>query len=209
MPGLVESPFKAWETYCVIVGSSAAALAGLQFVVLTLIGESRAVRGGAETIAAFGSPTVVHFCAALLISAIMTAPWPAPWPGGVAIATTGLLGLAYSSVVFKRARRQQGYVPVTEDWVWHVILPTLAYGTLFFAGVVIERGPAGALYFVGGAMLLLVFIGIHNAWDTVTYVIAQGLRAAEKEREDAMAARAPTVPTSPVTSISPSRPPSP
>ncbi len=45
---VVESPLKAWETYCVIVGSSAAALTGLQFVVLTLVAQSQAVRGSSE-----------------------------------------------------------------------------------------------------------------------------------------------------------------
>ncbi len=34
-------PLRAWETFYVIVGSSAAALTGLQFVVIALIAESR------------------------------------------------------------------------------------------------------------------------------------------------------------------------
>jgi len=29
---------------------------------------------------------------------------------------------------------------------------------------------AGALFTVGGMSLLLLLIGIHNAWDTVTYI---------------------------------------
>jgi hypothetical protein len=30
------------------------------------------------------------------------------------------------------------------------------------------------LFGVGAAALLLLFVGIHNAWDAATYVIAQG-----------------------------------
>ena len=71
------APFtpQAWESFYVIVGSSAGALTGLQFVVLTLITEAGMIRGTGETLAAFGSPNVVHFCAALLVSAILSAPW--------------------------------------------------------------------------------------------------------------------------------------
>ena len=38
------SPFAAWENFYVIVGSSAAALTGLQFVVVTLGAEARSMR---------------------------------------------------------------------------------------------------------------------------------------------------------------------
>src|SRR5262245_38998679 len=68
------APFAEWESFYVIVGSSAAALTGLQFVVLTLIADS-AVGASAAEVAAFGTPTVVHFSAVLLMSAILSAPW--------------------------------------------------------------------------------------------------------------------------------------
>jgi len=95
---------QAWEGFYVIVGSSAGALIGLQFVVLTLIGE---------------------------------------------------------------------------------------------AGIQLPRGSTDVLFIVGGAALLLVFIGIHNAWDTVTYVT---LERAREHREKAAASRAagrPPAPASP------------
>jgi hypothetical protein len=64
-------PVAAWDNFYVIVGSSAAALTGLQFVVIALGAEARAIRG--QTIGAFGTPTIVHFCAVLLVSAILSA----------------------------------------------------------------------------------------------------------------------------------------
>jgi hypothetical protein len=161
---------RDWDSFFVIVGSSAGALTGLQFVVLTLIADSAAATRNPESIAAFGSPNVVHFCAALLISAIFSVPWHGLGPPAVATTITGALGVAYSIVVLRRARRQQGYQPVLEDWIWHAVLPTLAYATLLFAGLTIRHDTDDALIEIGGAALLLVFIGIHNAWDTVTYV---------------------------------------
>ena|SRR6266536_4124051 len=60
-----RSPLVAWESFYVIVGSSGAALTGLQFVVMALIAESSRRSSGRE-ISAFGTPTVIHFCAVLL-----------------------------------------------------------------------------------------------------------------------------------------------
>src|SRR3989440_3339175 len=84
------SPFAAWENFYVIVGSSAAALTGLQFVVVVLGAEARSI--GPE-VGAFGTPTVVHFCAALLISAILSAPWRAVSNAGLALDAVGVAGV--------------------------------------------------------------------------------------------------------------------
>lgn len=167
---------QAWENFYIIVGSSAGALTGLQFVVLTLITESGALRGSGETLAAFGSPNVVHFCAALLVSAIFSAPWQGLGPPGIAAAICGVGGFVYSVVVLRRAMRQRDYKPVLEDWIWHATLPMVAYAALVGGGLQLRRDPADMPYFIGGAALLLVFIGIHNAWDTVTYITMERAR---------------------------------
>ena len=179
------TPFttRAWESFYVIVGSSAGALTGLQFVVLTLITEAGMVRGAGETLSAFGSPNVVHFCAALLVSAILSAPWHGLGPPGVAVAVAGVCGFVYSIAVLRRALRQRAYKPVLEDWIWHAALPLVAYAALVHAGIQLARASADTLYIVGGSTLLLVFIGIHNAWDTVTYVTLE--RARERKAEEA------------------------
>ena len=167
MDETVTSALQAWESFYVIVGSSAGALTGLQFVVLTLISESGILRGSGEALSAFSSPNVVHFCAALLVSAIFSVPWHGLGPPGTAVALCGACGSLYSVSVLRRARRQRDYKPVFEDWAWHTALPMLAYAALVLAGLQLSRvyGP----FVAGGAALLLVFIGIHNAWDTVTY----------------------------------------
>ncbi|TMQ74140.1 MAG: hypothetical protein E6K81_01035 [Candidatus Eisenbacteria bacterium] len=181
------APFtpQAWGNFYVIVGSSAGALTGLQFVVLTLITEAGMLRGAGDTLAAFASPNVVHFCTALLVSAIFSAPWDGLGPPGVAVAIVGVCGFIYSVAVLRRAMRQRDYKPVLEDWTWHAALPMLAYAALVHAGTQLARGSTDTLYIVGGATLLLVFIGIHNAWDTVAYVTLERARA-----ERAKAARA-------------------
>jgi hypothetical protein len=59
-----------WQNFYVIVGSSAGALIGLQFVVLTLIAALPIGRGTAQVGAAFSTPNVVHFGAVLLLAGI-------------------------------------------------------------------------------------------------------------------------------------------
>ena len=164
-----RSSLAAWESFYVIVGSSAGVLTGLQFVVMALIAESR-TRSSSREVAAFGTPTIVHFCAALLIAAILSAPWPALTFAGIAVGACGAAGVLYVCLVIRRARRTSNYRPVMEDWVWHTILPLLAYGGLLVAGADLPGHPSAALFAVAVSSLVLVFIGIHNSWDTVTYV---------------------------------------
>jgi hypothetical protein len=158
-----------WESFYVIVGSSAAALTGLQFVVIALAAELRP-RSSSDQIDAFATPSIVHFCVALLTSATLSAPWRGLGSPAIAIGLTGLAGVLYEAIVIRRTRRQTGYQPVFEDWLWHACLPLIAYASLVGAAVAIPSYAESALFVVAAASLLLVFIGIHNAWDTVIFI---------------------------------------
>ena len=176
------STLNAWDNFYVIIGSAGAALTGLMFVVVTLISEST-TEASEEGVSAFATPNVVHFCAALLVSAILTAPWTAVSQAAWALTFEGFGGLVYVLVALGRARRQQGYKPVFQDWLWHFILPCGAYGTLAAAGLIATIHAANALFAIAAATTLLLFVGIHNAWDTVTYMALSRLRARQKKKE--------------------------
>ena len=66
-------------------------------------------------------------------------------------------------------RVQTAYKPEFEDWLFHVLLPIAAYITLVVSAYAARSHLREALFGVGAAVLLLLFIGIHNAWDAVTY----------------------------------------
>ncbi len=170
MQGAVASPLIAWENFYVIVGSAAAALTGLMFVVITLIAGIRMQRS-AGTVAAFGTPTVVHLCAALLVAALLTAPWQTLWNVSFPLGLSGLAGVIYVLIVLRRTRRQTDYQPVLEDWVWHVAFPLASYTAFLVTAFLLLSNPVSALFASGAGTVLLLFIGIHNAWDTVTYSI--------------------------------------
>jgi predicted transporter len=160
---------SAWESFYVIVGSSAAALIGLQFVVIALLAETRK-HSSPKEIDAFATPTILHFGAALLVSSILSAPWPSLLGAAVAIGICGFVGVGYVAIVIRRARMQTGYQMVLEDWVWHVTLPLIAYAALAAAALTLLRHVLISLFVVAATALLFLFIGIHNAWDTVTYI---------------------------------------
>jgi uncharacterized membrane protein SirB2 len=174
--------FTAWESFYVIVGSSGAALTGLQFVVIALIADSKRA-ASPDTLGAFGTPNIVHFGGALFIAAVLTTPWRTLASPAIVLALAGAGGIVYIGVVTVRARRQTGYKPVLEDWVWHNILPFVSYTMVFAGGILLARTTVAGLFSVATASLLLLFIGIHNAWDTVTYLAIREQEKPEPEPE--------------------------
>ncbi len=176
------SPLLTWENFYVLIGSSAAGLTGLMFVVLALIAGTRWQRSSG-TIAAFTSPTVVHFCAALLVAAILSAPWQALWYAGLLLGLSGLGGVTYVVIVVRRVRRQKEYQPVLEDWLWHVVFPLVSYTALFVAAILLVGNPEPALFGIGVVTVLLLFIGIHNAWDSITYVAVEDSQPENKSQD--------------------------
>ena len=164
---------REWETFFFIVGSSAAALTGLQFVVIAL-GADRSAVGDKEAVEAFATPNIVHFCAVLTIAALITVPGHTPATLATSFSILGAAGIAYVITVGFRARRQTGYEPVFEDWLWHVGFPLGDYAALLITGIVAFHHAAGAMYFVAAIAMLLLFIGIHNAWDSAVYISTRG-----------------------------------
>ena len=163
------SSLTGWESFYVITGSSAGALTGLMFVVITLVAEARS-QSPAHGVAAFTTPTIVHFCVALLVSAILSAPWPALSNAGLPLGVSGLGGLIYAAVVVRRMWRLPTYRPDREDWLWYAACPLVAYTTLVVAAILLPGRPAPALFGIAAVTLVLLFIGIRNAWDTVTFL---------------------------------------
>lgn len=170
-------PFlDGWDNFYVIVGSSAAALIGLQFVVIALIKDT-STRTTSGTISAFGTPTVVHLGGALIIACFMSAPWTAAIELTLALAVCGLVGLAYGIVVIAEARGQSSYTPVWQDWLWHSMLPLVAYAMILIAALLLHGSPRGGAFLIAAATLGLLLIAIHNAWDTVTFIVLQAVQA--------------------------------
>lgn len=166
-----------WSTFYTMIGSSAAALTGLMFIVITLIAGEERLSKNPDGISAFSTPTVIHFATVLLVSAIMLVPWHVIICSATALGVIGLCGLIYVSRVAVRAARLLEYRADIEDWIWYCVLPFVAYASMLAGASMIATGNANGLFMVAGAAVLLTFIGIRNAWDVVTFLAMGGPKA--------------------------------
>lgn len=175
------SELARWDNFYVIVGSAAGALIGLQFIVLVLIADHPHF-GSAEAGAAFGSPTVVHFAAALFLSAMLHAPWQTIAIPAEIWGLLGIIGVGYSAIVLRRMRKQPIYKPQFEDWFFHVILPFAAYAILAASSFTAAAHTRESLFGVGASALMLLFDGIHNSWDNVSYHVLVNIAGAKRKQ---------------------------
>ena len=167
-PGGWYEMLEGWDNFLVIAGSSAAALTGLTFIVITLSAQGGRVNPNGLKV--FITPTIVHFTVVLTFSAFLSMPHHTPLSLCVSLAAAGTLGLIYIGTIVASIRHMTStYVPVHEDWIWNVILPTIAYGTWLAAAFFIWRSPHTSLYAVAAVLVLLMLIGIHNAWDIAVW----------------------------------------
>jgi len=167
----VTAPLEAWANYYVIVGSSAGGLTGLTFVVIALVADAHAVR--LTGLRAFITPTIVHFGSALVLSALMNVPGQNVTSLGICLGAFGLGGLVYSAGTARQVYRSTTYTPVAEDWIWNAILPTLTYAVLLIAGLIASVHMPTSLYLAAAASMMLLIIGIHNAWDIAVWFTAE------------------------------------
>ena len=177
-------PLRDWENFYMLIGTAAATLTGLMFVVTPLVAgiETHASTLNAG-ISAFNTPTVVHFGAVLLIAALLSVPWQAFSSVGLLLGLFGLGMVIYLIIIMRRMWRVPHYESTREDWLWYMALPLLASILLTVAAIVLLVNPALALYVIGAVMILLLFLGIRNSWDLVTYLAVERSHSANKSEE--------------------------
>jgi len=163
-----------WDSFYVTIGSAAAALIGLQFIFMSLVA-STGRRPGRLAGAAFGTPTIVHFSTVLFLSAVVRAPWKTATPIAIIFGTLGFLGIAYIMFVGSRIRKQKVYEPIMEDWGFYALTPALGYLLLGVSAILTLSHLTEALFGMGAAALILLFVGVRNSWDTASFhVLSKG-----------------------------------
>jgi hypothetical protein len=164
---------EAWRDFYVFTGTAAATLMGLMFVVMSL-GQGRlATEEGIQATRGFFTPIVVFFATIIVVATLMLMPGGAPSALGLLLAA-----LAVGGLVFMIASGAHNVWRIGElgfdDLVWYVALPYVAYAAIGVAAGAIWKANTFGLYTAAAAMLLLLLIGIRNAWDLVVYNIQRG-----------------------------------
>jgi hypothetical protein len=168
---VVDPRLAGWENFYVIVGSSAGALIGLQFVVIALLSSTR-TEGVTTAMRAFATPTIVFFSSVLLTAGLLTIPRHTRASLSTVLLLIGTGGLAYVARVGRHMRKQDLYSPDRGDWLWFLLLPAAAYACALVAGATVWNAPGASLDMAGGSAMLLLLIGVHNAWDGAVWMVA-------------------------------------
>jgi hypothetical protein len=167
----VDPQLAGWGNFYVIVGSSAGALIGLQFVVIALVSSTRTqMISGAMR--AFATPTIVYFSSVLLTAGLLSIPHYTKTSLGSVLLALGAIGLAYATYVRRHMRKQDHYSPDRGDWFWFALLPAVAYAGTLVAGATVWGAPGASLDIAGGSAMLLLLVGVHNAWDAAVWMVA-------------------------------------
>jgi hypothetical protein len=132
-----------WQNFYMLVGTAAATLTGLMFVVTTLIaGIDAHLSTLNAAVSAFNTPTVVQFGAVLLLAGILSAPWQTLSSLSLLLGLVGLGLVFYSILVARRMWRVPHYQSTLEDWLWYMAFPLLAHLLLMVAAFVLRERPA-------------------------------------------------------------------
>ncbi len=105
---------------------------------------------------------------------MLSAPWQSLIYASIIVGVGGFCGVVYIFRIMHRTRRLTTYTPDLEDWTWYTALPLLGYGAIFAGAIGTFGAPRIALFAIAGGALLLIFIGIRNAWDVVTFLAIGG-----------------------------------
>lgn len=163
---------EAWRDFYVLVGTVAATLMGLFFVIVSLGPQVVATETERRTTRALISPNVGFFTTAVIVSALMLIPAITPSVLGAILAIGSISALVYLISVQAFRQWRLNHLPWT-DLVWFVSLPFPGYLMLLISAAGIWTQAAFGLYSLAASVILLLVIGIHNAWDVVLWVAQQ------------------------------------
>ena len=179
-----------WQNFYMIIGTAAATLTGLMFVATTLIaGIDAHLSTLNAAVSAYSTPTVVHFGTVLLLAGVLSAPWQTYSSVSLLLGLLGLGMVCYSIIVLRRMWQVPHYQSTLEDLLWYMAFPLLANVSLIVAAFVLSENPEPALYIVGAALILLLLVGIRNAWDMVTFLAVEGAHSENKRSDQDMVIR--------------------
>jgi len=165
---------RDWHDFFVVIGTAAAGLLGAMFVVAS-IGSGFLKKQHAAATRVFLTPTVIHMATVMLGCAVTIAPSLERISFGVLFGIGGLVGLVYSCEIGLNVKRRKEID--AEDRIWYAALPVLGYAGAAAAALLVLWGRAGGVDTLAAAMVLLLVVGIRNAWDMILFFVLNARRS--------------------------------
>jgi len=154
-----------WRDFYVMIGTASAAIVGASFIVVTL---SAGLEDRALGIRGFISPTAVHLGSVLIGSAILMIPAIDAIAVALLLGIGGLAGLIYCGIVAARIWRMKLDL---EDRCFYALLPVAAYGMMVTVAILIVIEADSSLYVLAASLIILLIVGMRNAWDMASFMI--------------------------------------
>lgn len=165
--------FEGWDDYYLLVGTAAAALIGLLFVVVTLTtGRERSTIELGQRY--YMTPIVADLGAIVLLCGAVMAPTLPEVAKGVLVTGAGVVGLiadlriAFGIRTLKLAEGTKGF-----DVTWYGLVPALISVAIAGAGLGVLMHATWAPLAVAAVLMTLLLVCVHNAWDLITYIAPQ------------------------------------
>ena len=159
-----------WHDYFFMIGSSAAALIGLMFVVVTLTAgrDRQEVERGKQL---YTSPIVWHLAAVLVLSAAAIAPGMGARLFGIVCECMALLGMGIGLRSAVGITRRPGVAEAAGfDMFWYGLAPAIVYAGLAVAAWAIVAGRSWGVPVLAADQIALLLVSIHAEWDLVTFL---------------------------------------
>jgi hypothetical protein len=167
------SPLQPWHDFFILLGTSAATLLGLVFVagsIAATIPNEKLGDDGQRAL--WVLPIVYAFVRVLAVSAVGLVPAESIATFGHLVAVFSLLDLGRMVWVTRGMLRtaRSDEPPTRSDWLWYMIFPSVATGSIAVTGwVLVAGGPLFAPTLAGGLIWHIV-IGVHNAWELTDWL---------------------------------------
>jgi hypothetical protein len=167
---MIANPIAEWRDFYVMIGTAAGAIIGATFVVATLAGTLDSKRDAG--IRGFITPSAVNLGVVLVGAGVLAAPNVPSVFFDIVFGFGGLAGIVYGIVVITRIWAFPLDIP---DISFYIVLPILSYvGFVLAAWWDWKYGDGDApLRILACAFVLLLVVGMRNAWDMATFMITR------------------------------------
>ncbi len=163
--------FEGWDNFYLMIGPASAGLIGLLFVVVTLTAgreRSSAMRG----VSLYLTPTALQFAVVMTVSAVAMAPRLGASATAGAVGLSALVGLACAiraclGIVMPRSGAEP---PHWSDLWCYGVAPAVVYLGLCASAMALGARAEWAALATGALLLIMLLLGIRNAWDLVTWI---------------------------------------
>ena len=167
-----------WHEFYGLLGTAAAALLSLLFVVAS-IGASAMTADTAGGTRTFMSPVAFHYANVLFLGLVALIPVQTWESFGLTIGVAAAGSIIYSLVILLRVLRDSR-ADMVDNFAYGAV-PAVCYAAGLVSSILILKESAVGLNVLAGAALALFVVNIRNAWDLM---LSMARRSATLQRKD-------------------------